>query len=147
MSSVDLTAKVPNNVDLHQDKRLQRALEQWQPGYLDWWREMGPAGFQEKDVWLRTATSVDADGWAHFDYVKMPDYRWGIFLADPTPGRRIGFGDSSGEPVWPVVPGEHRNVLRRLIVTQGDTEPASVEQQRLLGQSAYPVSFIVLIFV
>ena len=31
--------------------------------------------------------------------------------------------------------GEHRNALRRLIVTQGDTEPASVEQQRLLGQT------------
>jgi benzoyl-CoA 2,3-epoxidase subunit B len=34
------------------------------------------------------------------------------------------------------VPGEHRNTLRRLIVTQGDTEPASVEQQRLLGHTA-----------
>ena len=34
------------------------------------------------------------------------------------------------------VPGEHRSTLRRLIVTQGDTEPASVEQQRLLGLTA-----------
>ena len=66
----------------------------------------------------------------------MPDYRWGIFLAEPGPDRRIGFGDAIGEAVWPVVPGEHRNTLRRLIVTQGDTEPASVEQQRLLGHSA-----------
>jgi benzoyl-CoA 2,3-dioxygenase component B len=41
-----------------------------------------------------------------------------------------------GVPVWQEVPGEYRNMLRRLIVTQGDTEPASVEQQRLLGQSA-----------
>jgi benzoyl-CoA 2,3-dioxygenase component B len=31
------------------------------------------------------------------------------------------------------VPGEFRSTLRRIIVTQGDTEPASVEQQRLLG--------------
>ena len=31
------------------------------------------------------------------------------------------------------MPGEFRNQLRRLIVTQGDTEPASVEQQRWLG--------------
>ena len=30
-------------------------------------------------------------------------------------------------------PGEFRNQLRRLIVIQGDTEPASVEQQRSLG--------------
>jgi benzoyl-CoA 2,3-dioxygenase component B len=136
MSNVDLTAKIPNNVDLAQDRRLLRALEQWQPSYLAWWREMGPEGFQEKDVWLRTAVSVDAEGWAHFDYVKMPDYRWGIFLADSAPDRRIGFGDACGQPAWTVVPGEHRNTLRRLIVTQGDTEPASVEQQRLLGRTA-----------
>jgi len=136
MSSVDLSAKIPNNVDLGQDKRLLRALEQWQPNYLDWWKDMGPADLQEKEVWLRTATSVDAEGWAHFDYVKMPDYRWGIFLADPVADRRIGFGDTMGDPAWAVVPGEHRNTLRRLIVTQGDTEPASVEQQRLLGRTA-----------
>jgi benzoyl-CoA 2,3-dioxygenase component B len=36
--------------------------------------------------------------------------------------------------VWQDVPGEFRYPLRRLIVTQGDTEPASVEQQRWLGQ-------------
>src|SRR5215813_9332664 len=133
MSSVSLNEKIPNNVDLAADRRLQRALEQWQPGFLAWWREMGPDGFQTNDVYLRTATSVDASGWAHFDFVKMPDYRWGIFLADPDPERRIGFGDHVGEPVWTEVPGEHRNALRRLIVTQGDTEPASVEQQRHLG--------------
>src|SRR3989441_4400090 len=136
MSSVDLSARIPNNVDLAQDNRLVRALEQWQPNYLGWWREMGPEGFQETDVWLRTAVSVDAEGWAQFDYVKMPTYRGGIFLAEPTPDRKIGFGDLLGQPAWSVVPGEHRNTLRRLIVTQGDTEPASVEQQRRLGQTA-----------
>jgi benzoyl-CoA 2,3-dioxygenase component B len=136
MSSVDLSAKIPNNVDLSQDKRLLRALEQWQPDYIQWWMDMGPSGFQTTDIWLRTAISVDAEGWAHFDYVKMPDYRWGIFLADPTSDRTIGFGDNMGKPAWQQVPGEHRNTLRRLIVTQGDTEPASVEQQRLLGHSA-----------
>jgi benzoyl-CoA 2,3-dioxygenase component B len=127
--------KIPNNVDLAGDQRLQRALEQWQPNFLDWWRSMGPEGFQEKDVYLRTAISVTTDGWAHYDYVRMPDYRWGIFLADAVPNRAIGFGDVMGQPVWQDVPGEHRNTLRRLIVTQGDTEPASVEQQRLLGKT------------
>ncbi len=136
MSSVDLTARIPNNVDLAEDKRLLRALEQWQPNYLDWWMQMGPTDFQARDIYLRTAISVDAEGWANFDYVKMPDYRWGIFLADPVTDRRIGFGDAMGQPAWSVVPGEHRNVLRRLIVTQGDTEPASVEQQRMLGHTA-----------
>ncbi|MEE8171524.1 MAG: benzoyl-CoA 2,3-epoxidase subunit BoxB, partial [Alphaproteobacteria bacterium] len=70
---------------------------------------------------------------AHFGHVKMPDYRWGIFLAKPEPDRRIAFGAHKGDAVWQDVPGEHRATLRRLIVTQGDTEPASVEQQRLLG--------------
>src|SRR5215471_20893312 len=98
--------------------------------------DMGPKGFQDTDVFLRTAVGVGANGWAHFDYVKMPEYRWGIFLADPVRDRKIGFGDHCGQPVWHTVPGEHRNALRRLIVTQGDTEPASVEQQRTLGASA-----------
>ncbi len=141
MSTVDLNTKIPNNVDLAQDKRLLRALEQWQPNYLDWWKEMGPDGFQEKDVWLRTAVSVDAEGWAHFDYVKMPDYRWGIFLADPDAGPHASASATAmGQPVWQEVPGEHRNTLRRLIVTQGDTEPASVEQQRLPRPHAPPAS-------
>src|SRR6516164_5644174 len=134
MSSVN-SDQIPNNVHLAEDKRLQRALEAWQPNYLKWWREMGPSGFQEDLVYLRTAVGVDTDGWAHFDYVKMPDYRWGIFLTDPVADRTIGFGDDFGQPVWQQVPGEHRNALRRLIVTQGDTEPASVEQQRMLGHS------------
>ncbi len=127
--------KIPNNVNLSEDKRLQRALEQWQPNFIQWWMDMGPEGFQAKDVYLRTAVSVDTDGWAHFDYVKMPEYRWGIFLSHPVQDRRIGFGDLMGQPVWQDVPGEQRNALRRLIVTQGDTEPASVEQQRMLGHT------------
>jgi benzoyl-CoA 2,3-dioxygenase component B len=126
--------KIPNNVGLGSNKRLQRALEHWQPKYMQWWRDMGPQGFQDyHQVYVRTAISVDPKGWAHFEYVKLPEYRWGIFLADPVADRRIGFGDFFGKPVWQEVPGEFRNQLRRLIVTQGDTEPASVEQQRLLG--------------
>jgi benzoyl-CoA 2,3-dioxygenase component B len=135
MSSVVNSERIPNNVDLAGDKKLQRALEAWQPKFIDWWKEMGPEGFQEDQIFLRTAVSVDHEGWAHFDYVKMPDYRWGIFLADPVADRKIGFGDFMGENAWQQVPGEFRNVLRRLVVTQGDTEPASVEQQRLLGQT------------
>src|SRR6476646_11601479 len=66
----------------------------------------------------------------------MPDYRWGIFMADKEEGRKIGFGDFQGQDVWQDVPGEFRSTFRRLIVTQGDTEPDSVEQQRLLGHTA-----------
>jgi benzoyl-CoA 2,3-epoxidase subunit B len=136
MSSVDLAARIPNNVGLADDRRLQRALESWLPRYLDWWRELGPIEHQDHDVFLRTATDVGQEGWAHFDYVRMPEYRWGIFLAEQAEDRRIAFGDRRGEPVWQEVPGEHRSELRRLLVVQGDTEPASVEQQRSLCRTA-----------
>jgi benzoyl-CoA 2,3-dioxygenase component B len=136
MMAINYSERIPNNVNLAGDRRLQRALEAWQPHFLDWWRELGPSGWQTTDVYLRTAVSADAEGWAVFDHVKMPDYRWGIFLAELEPDRRIAFGDHKGEPVWHDIPGEHRAMLRRLIVTQGDTEPASVEQQRRLGATA-----------
>ena len=86
-------------------------------------------------MYLRTAISVEKEGWAHFDFVRMPEYRWGIFLAPAEENRKIGFGQHLGEDAWQEVPGEYRGELRRLIVTQGDTEPASVEQQRLLGHT------------
>ena len=128
---------IPNNVDLASDEKLKRALERWQPEFKQWWMEMGPEGFQGDDIYLRTAISVDANGWANFDYVKMPDYRWGIFLADERDAdRKVGFGDVADQKMFEEVPGEFRNMLRRLIVTQGDTEPASVEQQRKLGHTA-----------
>jgi benzoyl-CoA 2,3-dioxygenase component B len=127
--------RIPNNVSLASDTRLQRALEHWQPDFINWWKDMGPSGFALDLVYLRTAIGVDAEGWASYDYVRMPEYRWGIFLAPPEADRRIAFGDDMGAKVWQEVPGEHRASLRRLIVTQADTEPASVEQQRMLGQT------------
>jgi len=133
--AIDLNARIPNNVDLADDRRLQRALESWQPSFLNWWKDLGPDGTTGYDVYLRTAISVEAEGWANFGYVKMPEYRWGIFMAPRVEGRAIPYGEHRGQPVWQEVPGEHRAALRRLIVTQGDTEPASVEQQRLLGQT------------
>ena len=134
-TAADYTEKIPNNVDLHEDRRLQRALESWQPNFLNWWESMGPT-LPTQDVYLRTAVNVGREGWAHFGHVAMRDYRWGIFLAERDPGRRIGFGQHMGEPAWQQVPGEYRSELRRLIVIQGDTEPASVEQQRNLGATA-----------
>lgn len=134
--SINYSEKIPNNVNLSEDRTLQRALEHWQPEFLNWWRDMGPDGSHDFDVYLRTAVSVEPGGWAHFDYVKMPDYRWGIFLNPADANRTIGFGDHKGQPAWQEVPGEYRANLRRIVVTQGDTEPASVEQQRHLGMTA-----------
>ncbi len=134
--SINYDDRIPNNVNLSSDKRLQRALEHWQPAFLDWWKDVGPVGYQQDDIYLRTAISTEPGGWAHFGYTKMPDYRWGIFLDAPETDRKIPAGDHAGEPVWQEVPGEYRNTLRRIIVTQADTEPASVEQQRWLGRTA-----------
>jgi len=91
--NINYTDRIPNNVNLAGDRTLQRALEHWQPRFLDWWREMGPSDFAANDVYLRTAIGVDVEGWASYGEVRMPDYRWGIFLADAIPDRTIGFGD------------------------------------------------------
>jgi benzoyl-CoA 2,3-dioxygenase component B len=131
--TIDYSQRIPNNVDLSTDRLLQLALERWQPAFLNWWNETGPANTADLQVYLRTAVSVDRDGWANFGYVRMPEYRWGIFLTPRDEHRRIHFGDHNGHLAWQDVPGEYRSTLRRIIVTQGDTEPASVEQQKLLG--------------
>src|ERR671931_1675311 len=135
MTDINYIDRIPNNVDLGRDRVLQRALEHWQPAYMGWWYDMGPAESHNYEVYLRTAVSVDPEGWAHFDFIKMPEYRWGIFLVPPSPDRRVNFGVNKGQTAWQDVPGEFRSMLRRLIVTQGDTEPASVEQQRMLGMA------------
>ena len=135
-ADVNYDSLIPNNVGLAADAKLRRAMEQWYPKYLDWWMKMGPDGYQDHDVYLRTAVGVDREGWARFGFVKMPEYRWGVLLAPQQEGRTIAFGRHKGEPVWQHVPGEYRAMLRRLIVIQGDTEPASVEQQRFLGSTA-----------
>ncbi len=136
MTTINYSEKIPNNVNLSEDRTLQRALEQWQPSFLSWWDDMGPEGSTNHDVYLRTAVSVDPQGWAQFGHTKMRDYRWGIFLNPGEADRKVHFGDHMGEKAWNDVPGEYRANLRRIIVTQGDTEPASVEQQRHLGATA-----------
>jgi len=134
--NVSYDTLIPNNVGLSSDRRVLKALEKWHPGYINWWSDLIPKQFQESAVYLRTAVSVDPKGWAKFGYVKMPEYRWGVLLAPQVEDRKIPCGEHYGEPAWQEVPGEYRALLRRLIVIQGDTEPASVEQQRFLGKTA-----------
>ncbi|PPQ39791.1 benzoyl-CoA 2,3-epoxidase subunit BoxB [Rhodopila globiformis] len=135
-TQIDYNGLIPNNVGLAEDLRVRKALETWHPGYIDWWKAMGPEGFQNDPVYLRTAVGVGSEGWAKFGFVRMPEYRWGILLAPKVEDRTIPFGAHKGEPAWQEVPGEYRAMLRRLLVIQGDTEPASVEQQRHLGATA-----------
>jgi len=136
MAHIDYDERIPNNVDLSSDRRLKKALEKWQPAYLDWWKSVGPQVFSTNEIYLRTAISTESGGWANYGHVRMPEYRWGIFLSDKEEGRTIPAGDHAGKPVWDEVPGEYRNTLKRLIVVQADTEPASVEQQRYLAATA-----------
>ncbi len=136
MTSIDYNHRIPNNVDLADDRKLTRALESWMPSFENWWQEMGPQGFDAAEVYLRTAVNTNIHRDSAWGHCKLTDYRWGIFLTDPEPDRVISHGEFKGEPVWQDVPGEFRNPLRRLIVIQGDTEPASVEQQRHLGATA-----------
>ena len=56
---IDYNQKIPNNVNLNGDRRLQRALERWQPEYLNWWNKLGPETSKEHEVYLRTAISVE----------------------------------------------------------------------------------------
>ena len=72
-SNIDYSERIANNVGLAGNRRLKRALESWQPNYMKWWRELGPDGSTKFDVYLRTAISVEADGWANFGFVKMPE--------------------------------------------------------------------------
>ena len=136
LENINYDTRIPNNVGLSNDRKVLKALEKWHPGYIDWWNRLIPQNFQEAMVYLRTAVSVDPKGWAKFDYVKMPEYRWGVLLAPAVEDRKIPCGEHAGQAAWQEVPGEYRNMLKRLIVIQGDTEPGSVEQQRFLGLTA-----------
>ena len=62
--TIDYDGLIPNNVGLNEDARVRKALETWHPGYIDWWKTMGPVGFQDALVYLRTAVGVGAEGWA-----------------------------------------------------------------------------------
>ncbi len=70
--SIDYSEKIPNNVDLAGDRKVQRALASWQPNFLTWWTTMGPA-MPTEEGYLRTAIDVGREGWAHLGHVAMPE--------------------------------------------------------------------------
>ena len=133
---VDLACSIPNNVGLAEKPELRRSLEWFDACYRKWWFDCGPAEVRDREVYLRTPVGVDAEGWARYGFVPLSQYRWGVFQAHAKPGRTALFGDVAGNPVWQSVPAPHRGYLRKLLVTQGDTEPGSVEQSRRLALSA-----------
>ena len=134
--SIDYAEKIPNNVDLADNRTLQRALEHWQPAFLDWWGDMGPEGTSKHRRLPAHRDQRRAERLGALRLREDARLPLGHLSQSAEAGRTINFGEHKGEPAWQDVPGEHRANLRRLIVTQGDTEPASVEQQRHLGLTA-----------
>ena len=131
--TIDLGDAIPNNIGLADRPRLRTVLQQFRTDYLGWWRDAGPQGFDAAEVYLRMPTGVDARGWATYRHVKLPEYRWGIYQAEPVAAKAAVFGRPAGAPLLGAVPAEFRETMIKLLVTQGDTEPASVEQSCLLG--------------
>jgi benzoyl-CoA 2,3-dioxygenase component B len=111
MSAVDYAALIPNNVDLAADRRLQRALEEWHPRFLDWWANMGPDGFLDCEVFLRTAVSVDREE-EHNSGSSNAAILLGHSVRAGGPDRKLLLVHTK-EPVWQDVPGEYR-ALRAL---------------------------------
>jgi benzoyl-CoA 2,3-dioxygenase component B len=136
MAAVDLAYSVPNNVGLAEKPGLRRSLEWFDVEFRKWWFDCGPVGIGDNDVYLRTPVGVDAGGWAQYGFVPLSQYRWGVFQAPAKPGRVALFGAIAGQPVWQALPREHRDYVRKLLITQGDTEPGSVEQSRQLALTA-----------
>ena len=95
MLSINYNERIPNNVDLGENRRLQRALESWLPNYLSWWDELGPEGTQGYDVYLRTAVDVGTDAW-WWDYGTLQNWHANVrrLLDDGTEpgGMRQFFG-------------------------------------------------------
>ena len=133
---VDLQSSIPNNVGLAEKPALHESLEWFDRQFRAWWMDCGPLGIRDEEVYLRTPVGVDAEGWARYGFVPLSKYRWGVFQNLPKPDRTASFGDIAGKPVWQNVPAEHRAMIHKHLVTQGDTEPGSVEQSRRLAATA-----------
>ena len=86
MSAVITDEKIPNNVNLSGDKRLQRALEAWQPKFIDWWKDMGPVGWQDSASDGRP--TLDGEDWPVCSAGHQPDLS--VFSgSDSVPGGRL----------------------------------------------------------
>jgi len=97
---------------------------------------MGPDGAQSFDVYLRNRDLGRRQRLGQFRPCENAGLSLGHLSRGPRSQPRDRLRRQQGKPALAEVPGELRTTLRRLIVTQGDTEPASVEQQRMLGKTA-----------
>ncbi len=136
-TAVDYDGLIPNNVGLSADPRLRRALESWHPRYarlVD--GRAAPRGSSRPTSICAPQSASSPRAGPSSAMCGCPTIAGASSWRRRSQGRTIGFGAHKGEPAWQEVPGEYRAMLRRLVVVQGDTEPASVEQQRHLGATA-----------
>ena len=55
-TTADYTQKIPDNVICERNRRLRRALESWQPNFLNWWQTMRPT-LPTRDAWYARPTA------------------------------------------------------------------------------------------
>ena len=136
MPEADYQEKIPNNVDLHEDRRLQRALESWQPNFLAWWSRW--ARRSTEDVYLRTAVNEEGRAGRNSGTWPCATTAGASSCAERDENRRIGFGQHMGGPVAAGarrVPGRAAAADR----DQGDTEPAMWSSSEAGRHRAQPV--------
>jgi len=134
--SIDYSEKIPNNVDLPATGSCSARWSPGSPTFLNWWKTMGPAlPHRGTSTCAPRSTSAGRAGHTSGTW-PWRKYRWGVFLAERNRDRKIAFGEQKGERSGSRCRASTAPTCKRLIVNPGDTEPASVEQQRRLGETA-----------
>ena len=135
--NVDYDGLIPNNVGLNADGRVRKALETWHPGIHRLVEGHGARGLPGEP---RVSPHRHQRGPEGLGQVRLREACRNTSGACCWPPRsraaRSRSASTRASRPGRRVPGEYRAMLRRLITIQGDTEPASVEQQRHLGQTA-----------
>ncbi len=132
MARIDYTERIPNNVSLAENRRLLRALEEWQPQVP---RLVARHGARRLPGQGRLPAHRDQRGRPGLGALRLREDA-GLplgHLPRRAGGRtaRIAFGEHKGTPAWQDVPGEYR----------GDAAPAHRDPGRhraRLGRAAAP---------
>ena len=91
MAGIDYIERIPNNVNLAENRRLQRALEDWQPRFLEWWTEMGPS-IADPRVYIVVSewdTVEQVRAWEHVPEHEAAAKRWEPLYREPLVHRRF----------------------------------------------------------
>jgi benzoyl-CoA 2,3-epoxidase subunit B len=122
---------IPNNVALDEDRRSLRAMNDWSDHFRKWWNEYGPNVSANEKFRLRYPVSAERRDWAHFEECTKESYPFGIWLAktDYQPFSNVTQSFDTLET-------NLQNTVARILEVQGDTEPASIEQQHTLFANA-----------